>query len=324
MKEYVETFAEAGLTTPVICGGAALTRRYVEGELLPAYPGKVYFAKDALEGLGIMQAICGRERNQELSNSFHSSNGGRRSAARPSNRAGKPFAVNAPRIDGGYARSLTKIIRVDVGSYSSLLDRAALFQKRWRMLGPRATKAARFEAERTLDGLIAIGHGRRLWHGALVYGLYQAVVGTELLILHPGNGQELTRLRFSPAFVLRLRRRFGPSRFHVALQVVTTGERAAEAARKLARQGQVHDQFLLHGLSAELTEALAEYGQRRLPKLPGWSETARYSPGYPVWPDLAEQKKIFDLLRPERIGVRLTGTYQMVPEYSTSAIVLPA
>ncbi len=325
MKEYVEVFGEAGLTLPVICGGAALTRVYVEGELQPAYPGKVHYAKDALEGLRIIQAICGRERNQELSTSNHLSIGGRRSSAKPKTLAGKAFAVNAPRIDGGYARALTKIVRVDVGSYSPFLDQDALFRKRWRMLGPKATKASRVEAEQALGVLLATGHGRRLWHGALVYGLYQAVVvGTELLVLHPGTGQEMTRLRFSPAFVRRLRRKHGSARFHAALQVVTTGERAVVAARKLARQGQIHDQFLLHGLSAELTEALAEYGQSRLPKLPGWSKTVRYSPGYPVWPDLAEQKKIFSLLRPERIGVRLTGTFQMVPEYSTSALVLPA
>jgi 5-methyltetrahydrofolate--homocysteine methyltransferase len=325
MREYLEVFAEAGLKLPVICGGAALTRAYVERELQPAYPGNVYYAKDALEGLKIVQAICGRERKQELNTSYHSSFGGRRSNAEPKTRAGKPFAVNAPRIIGGYARALTKIVHVDVGGYSPLLDKGALFQKRWRVLGPKATKADRFEAEQVLGGLLATGHGRRLWHGALVYGLYEAAVGgSELLVLHPGNGQELTQLRFSPTFVRRLRREHGPARFHIALQVATTGERAAEAARKLARQGQVHDQFLLHGLSAELTEALAEYGQRRLPKLPGWSKTTRYSPGYPVWPDLAEQKKIFALLRPERIGVRLTGTFQMVPEYSTSAVVLPA
>lgn len=325
MREYVEVFAEAGLKLPVICGGAALTRAYVGRELQPAYPGKVYYAKDALEGLKIVQAICGQERKQELNTSYRSSIGGRRSSAEPKTRAGKPFAVNAPRIVGGFARALTKIVHVDVGGYSPFLDKGALFQKRWRVLGPRATKADRVEAEQALAGLIATGHGRRFWHGALVYGLYEATVGSsELLVLHPGNGQELARLQFSPSFVRRLRREHGSARFHIALQVATTGERAAEAARKLARQGQVHDQFLMHGLSAELTEALAEYGQRRLPKLPGWSKTARYSPGYPVWPDLAEQKKIFALLRPERIGVRLTGSFQMVPEYSTSAVVLPA
>jgi 5-methyltetrahydrofolate--homocysteine methyltransferase len=217
------------------------------------------------------------------------------------------------------------MIHVDVRKFAPLLDRDRLFRKRWRMLGPRTTEAARRDADRTLADLLAVTRRRGLWHGALVYGLFEAsVAGNELVVVHPGTGDELTRLRFAPAFARRLRRKYGAERFHTALQVVTTGAPAPREGRRLAGEGRVHDQFLLHGLSAELTEVLAAYSQVRLPKLPGWRRTVRYSPGYPVWPDLSEQKKVFALLRPERIGVRLTRSFQMVPEYSTSAIILPA
>jgi 5-methyltetrahydrofolate--homocysteine methyltransferase len=220
---------------------------------------------------------------------------------------------------------LTKIIHVDVRKYAPLLDRDRLLRKRWRMLGPKATKATRLDADRVLGNLLAATRIQGLWHGALVYGLFEARVnGNELVVVHPGTGDELTRLTFAPAFALRLQRKHGKGRFHIALQVVTVGAVAALEGHKLARQGRVHDQFLLHGLSAELTEVLAAYSQARLPILPGWRKTVRYSPGYPVWPDLSEQKKVFALLRPQRIGVRLTRSFQMVPEYSTSAIVLPA
>jgi 5-methyltetrahydrofolate--homocysteine methyltransferase len=315
MKEYVETFAEAGLTIPVICGGAALTRRYVEAELQPAYAGQVHYAKDAIHGLAIMRGVVDRIVRSEEGSMMKT----RKLQSRQTQ------YNSARRIIAGYARALTKIVHVDIRRYAPLLDQAALFRKRWRMLGPKSTRANQLEAKRTLDRLLDVGHGRRVWHGALVYGLYEASVGgNELLLLHPGTGEELTRLAFAPAFALRLRRKHGEERFHVALQVVTTGGASAMESRELGRQGRIHDQFLLHGLSAELTEALAEYGQRRLPKLPGWSKTVRYSPGYPVWPELSEQKKIFALLRPQRIGVRLTRSFQMVPEYSTSAMVLPA
>ena len=328
MKEYVEVFAGAGLVTPVICGGAALTRDYVESELQPAYPGKVHYAKDALEGLRIMQAITGRDRSKVLDNMKQKQTGGKEvepGTVGGRTVAGAAEARNRPRVDAGFARALTKIVHVEIRRYAPLLNRDTLIRKRWRMVGPKATKAARREAERILDQMLATAHRRGLWHGAHVYGLFAASVsGQELLVLHPGTSQELTRLRFAPAFARRLSRQHGSSRFHVALQVVTTGGRAAEDGRKLAEQGRVRDQFLLHGLGAELTEVLAGYCQARLPKLPGWRKTARYSPGYPVWPDLSEQQKIFTLLRPERIGVTLTENFQMVPEYSTSAIVLPA
>jgi 5-methyltetrahydrofolate--homocysteine methyltransferase len=327
MREYVEVFAGAGLATPIICGGAALNRDYVEGELQPAYPGKVYYAKDALEGLRIMQAITGQDRSQVTNIKKQIETKGQKAEPGPVVRraeAGAAAVWNRPRIVAGYSRAQTKIIQVEIRRYAPLLDRETLIRKRWRMVGPKATKAAWDEAELTLDQLLATAHRRGLWHGALVYGLFTARCdGQELAILHPGAGQELTRLRFAPAFARRLSRQHGSARFHVALQVVTTGARAAEEGRKLAEQGLVHDQFLLHGLGAELTEVLAGYCQARLPKLPGWRKTARYSPGYPVWPDLSEQQKIFTLLRPERIGVTLSESFQMVPEYSTSAIVLP-
>jgi len=317
MKEYVEDFAEAGLAVPVICGGAALTRGYVEKELQPAYPARVHYAKDALEGLRTMQAICGREGSRMPSIK-------RQKAARKQAAACEARAEHS-RFADGYARALTKIIHADIRRYAPLLDQDALFRKRWRILGPKPTRADRLEARQTLDRMLDVGHGRRVWHGVLVYGLFEArVAGSELIMLHPGTDEELTRLTFAPAFGLRLRRKHGEERFHVALQIVTTGGAPAVKARELGRQGRIHDQFLLHGLSAELTEALAEYCQRRLPKLPGWNKTVRYSPGYPVWPNLSEQQKIFALLQPQRIGVRLTRTFQMVPEYSTSAIILPA
>jgi len=326
MREYVEVFAGAGLSTPVICGGAALNRAYVDRELRPAYPGKVYYAKDAIQGLSIMQAICGRDGSQGTDAVQQAQVATHKEVpASTSPDASAPVARNLPRISGAYARALTKLVHVEIRNYAPLLDLDALFRKRWRMLGPKADRVAWRDAEYTLDQLLATAQRRVLWHGAIVYGLFAAEVsGSELRVLHPGTGQELTRLRFAPAFARRLQRRHGTARIHVALQVVSTGAQAAAEGRRLAEQGRVHDQFLLHGLSAELTEALAEFSQRRLPKLPGWQKTARFSPGYPVWPDLSEQQKVFALLRPERIGITLSDGFQMVPEYSTSAIVLPA
>jgi 5-methyltetrahydrofolate--homocysteine methyltransferase len=326
MREYVEVFAGAGLVTPVICGGAALTRDYVESELQPAYPGRVHYAKDALEGLRIMQAIIGQDRSQNLNTREQQETGGRPAEPAPARRVPAAGTVwNRPRIDAGFARALTKIVHVEIRRYAPFLDRETLIRKRWRMVGPRATNEAWLEAEYILDQMLATAHRRGLWHGAFVYGLFAArVEGLKLLVLHPGTSQELTRLDFAPAFARRLSRQHRSARFHIALQVVTTGEQAADECRRLAAQGKVHDQFLLHGLGAELTEVLAGYSQASLPKLPGWRKTVRYSPGYPVWPALSEQQKIFTLLRPERIGVTLTESFQMVPEYSTSAIVLPA
>jgi cobalamin-dependent methionine synthase I len=151
-----------------------------------------------------------------------------------------------------------------------------------------------------------------------------------VLVISPlDSKRELAALRISASLVRWIRNWEGKgkdstsaSTFLVGLQLVTVGSKVAQEAGRLAREGKIHDQFLLHGLAAELTEALAQYAQDQLQKQAGWSEAKRYSPGYPAWPELSEQKKVFKLLKPGRIGVRLTRGFQMVPEYSTSAIII--
>jgi len=166
--------------------------------------------------------------------------------------------------------------------------------------------------------------GRPAWRGTAVYGVLHArVEKTGLTVFEPGPGRELCRLSLSGALLARLGRRHEGEFFHVGLQAATMGNRPAEDARWLAEEGRVHDAFLVPGLAAEMTEAMAGFTQSEMPRFPEWQGVVRYSPGYPVWPDLAEQKKAFALLAPERIGLSLTETFQLVPEYSTSAIVLP-
>jgi 5-methyltetrahydrofolate--homocysteine methyltransferase len=192
------------------------------------------------------------------------------------------------------------------------------------MLPARPSRRQTLAASRALRDLLRRSTRRGLWQCRIVAGLLRArQESPHLVLLHPRRDLELARLRFTPGFCRRLARRYGTEAFPVALQLATVGGRVADEARELAARGDIHGQFLLHGLAAELTEALAEHAQRRLARRLRAGRTARYSPGYPIWPDLADQTRVFALLRPERIGVRLNESFQMVPEYSTSAIVVP-
>jgi len=314
MKEYLQAFAASGIGIPVICGGAALTRDYVEKELRTEYPAGVYYAKDAMAGLAVMQSL-GR-----------SAAGALPPGPEPDRKSHKDAKASEERgaMDFSSYRHQTKIMHAAADRIQELLDRDALFCRRWKLLKPGAPKEARDKAEELLVRLLRIYREQGVWHGAGIHGVFTARVESPGLVLaHPGNGEELTRLRFSKSFSGRLARRFGEKQLYVVLQLVTLGDKVGAEADRLAKQGRVHDQFLLHGLAAELTEALAKLSQKELPRLPGWKKTERYSPGYPVWPDLSEQQKVFALLGASRIGVSLTETFQIVPEYSTSAIVLP-
>lgn len=114
------------------------------------------------------------------------------------------------------------------------------------------------------------------------------------------------------------------------LQVVTVGAEVVKKCQWLFAAHKYTDYLYLHGLAVETTEALAEFWHRKILSeleipfdaarpLPTFS---RISPGYKAWPEIEDQRKIFELLKPERIGVTLTETLQMVPEYSISAMIV--
>jgi 5-methyltetrahydrofolate--homocysteine methyltransferase len=125
---------------------------------------------------------------------------------------------------------------------------------------------------------------------------------------------------------------------YAGFHVVTMGQLASDREKELFAADQYQDYLLLHGLSVEMTEALAELWHRRIREEWGFADEdgpslaglfrqqyrgSRYSWGYPACPDLEEQTKLAELLEIDRIGVNLTEEFHLVPEQSTSAIVVP-
>ena len=117
---------------------------------------------------------------------------------------------------------------------------------------------------------------------------------------------------------------------------MTIGERVSQVTKQLFESDQYHDYLMMHAFSVEVTDALAEYwhevmrdelgiGGKKPTGISGYVvqeyQGSRYGFGYPACPDMEAHKPIFELLRPEDIGVTLTENMEMVPEQSTSAIV---
>ncbi|MEV7020927.1 methionine synthase [Kitasatospora sp. NPDC093558] len=355
MKENLEELNQRELAAdyPVILGGAALTRAYVEQDLHEIYEGEVRYARDAFEGLRLMDALIGIKRGvpgavlPELRKRRHArvevlsepAAGPVRSDVAVDN------PVPVPPFWG------TRVVRgIQLRDYASWLDEDALFKGQWGLKparnagGPDYEELVETEGRPRLRALLERVQTEHLLDAGVVYGYFPCVSkGDDLVILDELGGE---RMRFTFPRQGRGRRLcladfFRPEESGetdvVGLQVVTMGSRVSEAANELFAADAYRDYLELHGLSVQLTEALAEFWHARVRSELGYAAEdpaamrdmfavkyrgARFSLGYGACPDLADRAKIAELLEPERIGVVLSEEYQLHPEQSTDAIVV--
>ncbi|MFE1322889.1 methionine synthase [Kitasatospora phosalacinea] len=356
MKENLEELNQRALAAdfPVILGGAALTRAYVEQDLHEIYDGEVRYARDAFEGLRLMDALVGIKR-------------GVPGAALPELRKRRharveveePEEVNLGQIRSDVAVDNPvptppfwgdRIIKgIPFQDYASWLDEDALFKGQWglkggRSGGPTYEELVETEGRPRLRGWLDRLQTEGWLEPAVVYGYFPANSKGDDLLLYREDGSELTRFTFPRQ---RRGRRlcladfFRPEesgeRDVVGLQVVTMGNRISEAANELFAGDSYRDYLELHGLSVQLAEALAEFWHARVRYELGFGDEdpqdvrdmfalkyrgARFSLGYGACPELEDRAKIAELLRPERVGVILSEEYQLHPEQSTDAIVV--
>ncbi|WP_327413025.1 methionine synthase [Streptomyces sp. NBC_01233] len=358
MKENLQELNQRKLAAdyPVILGGAALTRAYVEQDLHEIYEGEVRYARDAFEGLRLMDALIAVKRGvpgaslPELKQ--------RRVAKRDT----PLLQVEEPEEQGGRSDVSvdnpvptppfwgTRVVKgIPLKDYASWLDEGALFKGQWGLKQARAGGATyeelvESEGRPRLRGLLDKLHTENLLEAAVVYGYFPCVSKGEDLIILDEAGNERTRFTFPRQ---RRGRRLCLADFFrpeesgetdvVGLQVVTVGSRIGEATAKLFESDSYRDYLELHGLSVQLAEAMAEYWHARVRAELGFGgedpaqvedmfdlkyRGARFSLGYGACPDLEDRAKIADLLQPERIGVHLSEEFQLHPEQSTDAIVI--
>ncbi|MFJ5678648.1 methionine synthase [Streptomyces sp. NPDC093097] len=358
MKENLEELNQRKMAAdyPVILGGAALTRAYVEQDLHEIYEGEVRYARDAFEGLRLMDALIAVKR-------------GVPGAALPElkqRRVPKRHVqVAEPEPEQGAARSDvatdnpvptppfwgTRVVKgIQLADYASWLDEGALFKGQWGLKqartgeGPSYEELVETEGRPRLRGWLDKLQTENLLEAAVVHGYFPCHSKGDDLILLGEDGTERTRFTFPRQ---RRGRRLCLADFFrpeesgetdvVGLQVVTVGSRIGGATAELFAANSYRDYLELHGLSVQLAEALAEYWHARVRAELGFGgedpsdvedmfalkyRGARFSLGYGACPDLEDRAKIADLLRPERIGVELSEEFQLHPEQSTDAIVI--
>ncbi|MEU3187770.1 methionine synthase [Streptomyces sp. NPDC006923] len=357
MKENLQELNQRRMAAdyPVILGGAALTRAYVEQDLHEIYEGEVRYARDAFEGLRLMDALIAVKRGvpgatlPELKQRRVKATAGTVVEERPEEGAVRSdVSVDNPVPEPPFWG--TRVVKgIQLKEYASWLDEGALFKGQWglkesRKGGPSYEELVESEGRPHLRGWLERMHTENMLEAAVVYGYFPCVSKGDDLILLNDDGSERTRFTFPRQ---RRGRRlcladfFRPEesgeRDVVGLQVVTVGSKIGETTAELFERNAYRDYLELHGLSVQLAEALAEYWHARVRSELGFSgedpadvedmfalkyRGARFSLGYGACPDLEDRAKIAELLEPERIGVQLSEEFQLHPEQSTDAIVI--
>ncbi|MFA9432289.1 homocysteine S-methyltransferase family protein [Egicoccus sp. AB-alg2] len=363
MRDNLEEMNVRGVAhLPVLLGGAALTRGYVEDDLRDLYEGNVFYCKDAFEGLRVLDAVLtarrqGVEAPEELT--------ARRERRTPK----KTRAEEAPPVVDARGRPRSAVATdvevptppfwgqravrgIGVDDVWPLLNEVALFRNQW---GFTPGELSPDEYQQLLDTKarpvvrewLARAKAEKVVTPEVVYGYYPANGdGDDLVVWDPAAPLERELVRFT--FPRQTRGRFlciadffrpldSGEVDVLPVQVVTMGRRISEVAQQLFAADRYQDYLFAHGFGVEMAEALAERWHRRVreelgiagedgPTKEDWFRQgyrgSRYSFGYAACPDLEDQATLFQLIDPGLIDVELTEEFMLHPEQSTSAIIV--
>ena len=353
MREDLEELNRRELAErwPILLGGAALTRGYVESDLRECFAGRVWYGQDAFEGLRIMNALA--EGDPPPHEVVPKRVAPKRRAAPAAPRPIAPAqSIPAPPFWG------TRVVRgLALAELFPYINETTLFRGQWGFRSRNGATAAddwqevverdarpalrRLQAEALSDGIL---------EPAVVYGYFPAQAqGDDLIVYQPEGDarearEELVRFSFprqQGKQGLCLADYFRPVDSGeldvVGFHVVTMGRRVSEHTARLFEADRYQDYLYWHGFGVELAEALAEFWHRRMRAELGIAaadgatpqelfktnyQGARYSFGYPACPNLEDQRLLWRLLEPERIGATLSEEWQIEPEQSTSALIV--
>ena len=357
MRENLELMNERGMAdVPVLLGGAALTRTYVERDLRETYQGRVFYGKDAFEGLRVLDRLgelrhsgeddplFGREISQK---NVHRKIRGERDEAPEGLPARSPdVETDNPLFPPPFLGSrVAKGMSVD--EISDFLNLTALFRNQWGYRPEEGEDDPAFKERvgATLREQLAIAKAEGLLTPQVVWGHFPIAAEGDDLIVFTDDRREQERTRFhfprqhvAPYLCIAdfFRPRSSPDKDYASFMLVTMGSRVSQRCAELFAENRYSDYLLLHGLGVEMAEALAEMWHLRIRQELGYQHEdgptlfglfrqqyrgGRYSWGYPACPDLTDNAKVAELLEAGRIGVEVSEGFQLHPEQTTDAII---
>jgi 5-methyltetrahydrofolate--homocysteine methyltransferase len=345
----------AGIEVPLFVGGAALTRKFTATRISVEYGGPTLYARDAMEGLDLANRLFGATTRDALVDQIRAEQerlraGADTGAASPAvtgpvpARSAVSRTVPVPEPPDLEPHVLRKVPLVRVYPYLNLQmllgKHLGVKGSVLRLLADGDAKAR--EVNEALEALKRDVAERDLMRADGLYRFYRAAAAGDDLVLY-ADGREAARFRFPRqprgerlCLADYVRDVESGEADYVALFAVTCGTGVRELAERWKDEGQYLRSHMLQALAIESAEAFAEMLHARLRTQWGFPDPAemtlsdkfkahyrgiRVSFGYPACPNLGDQRALFDLLRPEQIGLALTEGFMMDPEASVSALV---
>jgi 5-methyltetrahydrofolate--homocysteine methyltransferase len=349
MPLIVNELYRRGLAFPVIIGGAAINRRFgrriLQTEDGAYYPGGVFFAKDAFEGLSTLDQLVDPEKKKTLHEQIIREADlelGRSVDAKPE-LVGSSLVSSvlpAPSIPTPPAWGTHHVVSIPLGRVMDHLSRNELYRLSWgaKNLHGAEWDKLKSEYDARLERMLHVAEQEGWLKPQAVYGYFPCQAeGNELIIydsttISSGKPVELERFTFPRQRIeegLCLADYFSTVESGimdvVAFQIVTVGQSATQRFDRYQNAGDYTEAYYTHGLAVQTAEATADYLHAHIRKELGLSpdQGRRYSWGYPAIPELSDHAKVFRLLpAAEKLGMSLTPAFQLIPEQSTAAIII--
>ncbi len=329
MKLFVEHAKKSNMTVPILCGGAAINSNYINriAKEDGIYEPGVFYCNTMFEGLKTMDVLISDGKQKLLADWKEKIERWKENSTETVDQDTiprseiQPVMPPVPKIIGEPIR--LKPDQIDMAEVWTLIDKKSLFKLSWGLRGKTGAESESEHEQLLTEWKIRIIR-ERLFEPEIVYGYFRCHnKGRKLLVENSGGADvELEFPRSTKPDHLCLADYFGKDDI-VAFQSVTVGNKASEIIEQWNKEDKYTDAYYLHGLAVEVAEALAEWVNRKIKSELSLSEGGlRYSWGFPSCPDVAQHHLVWKLLRPEKSGMNLTESGQIVPEQSTAAIVV--
>ncbi|HIN83910.1 MAG TPA: methionine synthase [Phycisphaerales bacterium] len=360
MEQNLHELNTKSISIPVLLGGAALTRHWAESHLRTIYNGPLYYGRDAFEALSVCDKLVTNQLcdvDEQIEARLK-----KRAEVEAKVQSGRTDRVDKVRLDESHSLDVVAVpsapffgskmeTEIDLDLIYPYINKTALFRGQW---GFKKGALSRENFDNLVEETVEpIFERLKKWckeenvlRPKVVYGWWPCASDGDDVVIYDSedHDKEIARYAF-PRQSKRARRClsdfFKPincgERDVIGMSCVTVGDEISRRTRDLFDKDEYTEYLYLHGIGVECAEALAEYWHKKMrielgiagddkstPKelfAQGY-QGSRYSFGYPACPEMEKQEIMFKLLEPDRIGCTLTESWEIVPEQSTSAIIV--